>query len=134
MQIVSMVRHRDKAPTNLLIAEAVRSCADRGIPFLWYAHFTYRNKERDSLAEFKLHNGFEQIDIPRYYVPLSLTGRVALRLGLQHGPSAYVPRAMLERAREWRNRWHLGRAHDGTRDRAARDRANLAASGGGEHR
>src|SRR5207249_444053 len=38
MQIVSMLQYRDKAPTNALIAQAVRSCADRGIPHLWYAN------------------------------------------------------------------------------------------------
>ncbi len=30
MHIVSMIQHRDKAPTNALIAQAVRSCAERG--------------------------------------------------------------------------------------------------------
>ena len=29
MHIVSMIQHRDKAPTNALVAQAVRSCADR---------------------------------------------------------------------------------------------------------
>jgi hypothetical protein len=37
MHILSMIRHREKAPTNALIAQAVRSCAERGIPYLWYA-------------------------------------------------------------------------------------------------
>ena len=40
LNIVSMVRHRDKAPTNALIVQAVRSCAERGIPYQslmnWY--------------------------------------------------------------------------------------------------
>ena len=33
MNIVSMIRHRDKAPQNALIAHAVRACASRGIRF-----------------------------------------------------------------------------------------------------
>ena len=40
-QILSLVNERDKAPNNLLIAQAVRSCADRGIEYLWYANFDY---------------------------------------------------------------------------------------------
>lgn len=36
MNIVSMIRHRDKAPTNALVAQAVRSCAERGISYLVY--------------------------------------------------------------------------------------------------
>jgi len=45
MQILSMIKHRDKAPTNALIAQAVRSCADRKIPYLFYAQLSYGNKE-----------------------------------------------------------------------------------------
>ncbi len=41
MHIVSMIRHRDKAPTNALVAQAVRSCADRGISHLVYSNFAY---------------------------------------------------------------------------------------------
>ena len=84
MQIVSMIRHRDKAPTNALIAQAVRSCAERRISYLWYAKLSYGTKQRDGLADFKRHNGFEKIELPRYYVPLTIAGRLALRLGLHH--------------------------------------------------
>ena len=63
MQILSMVSHRDKSPTNALIAQAVRSCAERGIPYLVYASFAYDNKLRDSLSDFKQHNGFQRIDV-----------------------------------------------------------------------
>ena len=42
MHILSMVSHRDKAPTNALIAQAVRSCADRSIPHLVYGELLLR--------------------------------------------------------------------------------------------
>ena len=86
MHILSMIRHRDKAPTNALIAQAVRSCAERGISYLWYANFSYGNKQRDTLADFKRHNRFEKVELPRYYVPLTLAGRMALHLGLLDCP------------------------------------------------
>src|SRR5262245_59138388 len=35
-QIISMIRHRDKAPNNLLIAKAVEVCAAKQVPFLAY--------------------------------------------------------------------------------------------------
>ncbi len=38
MHIISMIQHRDKAPTNALVAQAVRSCADRNIPYLVYSN------------------------------------------------------------------------------------------------
>ncbi len=44
MHILGMIEHRDKAPTNGLIAQAVRSCADRGISRLAYANYAYGNK------------------------------------------------------------------------------------------
>ena len=91
MQIVSMICHQDKAPTNALIAQSVRSCAERGIPFLWYANMTYGKKQDDGLADFKRHNGFQKIELPRYYVPLTVAGRMALRLGLHHGMSDWIP-------------------------------------------
>ena len=84
MQILSTISHRDKAPTNALIAQAVKSAAERRIPYLFYSHFSYGKKQRDSLSDFKLHNGFQRIDLPRYYVPLTLVGRAALRLGVHH--------------------------------------------------
>ncbi len=106
MHIVSMVQHRDKAPTNALIAQAVRSCADRNIPFLWYANFSYGKKERDSLADFKRYNGFEKIEVPRYYVPLTAKGRIALRLGLHHGLGDWVPEPVAATYRKIRSQWY----------------------------
>jgi hypothetical protein len=106
MQIVSMIRHRDKAPTNALIAQAVRSCADRGIPYLVYSQFSYGKKQRDSLSDFKEANGFRRIDLPRYYVPLTVTGRLALRLGLHHGLAERIPESVQARLRTLRTMWH----------------------------
>src|SRR5438270_3410101 len=50
MNVVSMVKHRDKAPTNALIAAAVRSCAERGIRYLVYQNFVYGKKGPDRLT------------------------------------------------------------------------------------
>jgi len=106
MQIVSMIQHRDKAPTNALIAQAVRSCADRKIPHLWYANFSYGKKQTDSLAEFKRHNGFQKVELPRYYVPLTVAGRVALRLGLHHKANDWIPEPVAATYRRIRSSWY----------------------------
>lgn len=106
MQILSMMHHRDKATTNALVAQAVRSCAERGIPYLWYANFTYGKKEEDSLAEFKRHNGFQRRDIPRYYVPLTMAGRIALRFGLHRNMLSWVPAPMTATYRKVRSLWY----------------------------
>jgi len=109
MQIISMVRHRDKAPTNALIAQAVKSCAERGIANLWYASFSYGKKEEDGLAEFKRHNGFEKVGIPRYFVPLTWMGRVSLQFGLHHKATNWIPEPLAATYRRLRSRWYAKR-------------------------
>lgn len=111
MHIVSMVQHRDKAPTNALLAYSVRSCADRAIPHLVYANFSYGKKGQDSLADFKERNGFERVDVPRYYVPLSIIGSSAFRLGLHQSISNRLPEPVISRLREIRSRWYNRRFH-----------------------
>jgi len=106
MHIISMVQHRDKAPTNALIAQAVRSCADRKIPHLIYANFSYGKKQSDSLSDFKKSNGFKQMDLLRYYVPLSTLGALALHLGLHRKFVHYLPEPVLARVRKLRSDWY----------------------------
>lgn len=106
MNILSMMRHRDKAPTNALIAESVRCCAERGIRYLIYQQFSYGNRKPDSLSHFKEINGFERHDIPRYYVPLTAVGSMALRLGLHHRFSERLPAKAANMLRELRSTWY----------------------------
>ena len=109
MQIISMIRHRDKAPQNALIAQAVRSCVERGISYLWYANMSYRKKQRDGLADFKRHNGFQRIELPRYYVPLTFAGRIALCLGLHHSIADWIPEPATATYRRIRSVWYAKR-------------------------
>lgn len=107
MHILSMVAHRDKAPTNALIAQAVRSCAERGIRYLWYANFSYGKKQRSSLSDFKERNGLERVDVPRFYVPLTPLGRAALRLGLHRERAHWIPEPVAAAYRKVRSRWYM---------------------------
>jgi hypothetical protein len=106
MHIVSMVQHRDKAPTNALMAQAVKSCTDRGIPNLVYSNFAYGNKQSSTLSDFKERNAFKRVDVPRYYVPLTLVGRVALNLGLHKKITEHIPEPILAKILEIRNNWY----------------------------
>jgi hypothetical protein len=106
MHILAMMKHRDKAPTNALIAQAVRSCAGQRIPYLVYRQFSYGKKQRDSLSDFKQHNGFERIEVPRYYVPLTLAGRAALRCGFHQGLVERLPEPVLASLRKLRASWY----------------------------
>jgi len=106
MHIVSMIRHRDKAPTNALIAQAVRACAARKISYLVYSQFAYGNKRRDSLSDFKERNGFQRVDIPRYYVPLTGLGKLAFRLGLHRSLIEWLPESLITSLRTYRAGWY----------------------------
>jgi hypothetical protein len=106
MNIISMIKHRDKAPTNALFAEAVRSCARRNIRYLLYSHFSYGNETRTGISDFKERNGMRQIDVPRYYVPLTLAGEIALRLGFHKQLRDRLPGPLLAKFRELRTAWY----------------------------
>ena len=109
MHILGMIQHRDKAPTNGLIAQAVRSCAERGISRLAYANFAYGNKVRSSLSDFKKNNAFQRVDLPRYYVPITRWGAMAFRLGLHRRLVERVPEPVAAKLRDLRDRWYQRR-------------------------
>ncbi|HEY2856838.1 MAG TPA: hypothetical protein VGJ21_00305 [Terracidiphilus sp.] len=106
MNILAMIQHRDKAPNNALIAQAVKSCAERNIPNLVYWRFAHGKRVRDSVSDFKTRNGFVRVEIPRYYVPLTPWGSAALKLGLHHRFVDRLPEPVSEKLREMRNRWY----------------------------
>ncbi len=106
MNIVAMIRHRDKSVTNALVVQAVRSTTERKIPYLVYSNFAYGKKQRDTITEFKERNGFQRIDVPRYYVPLSDLGKLALRLGLHQNIKDHIPQALVARLRGIRTAWY----------------------------
>jgi hypothetical protein len=115
MNIVSMMQHRDKAPTNALIAQAVRTCAGRGIPYLVYSNFAYGSKQTSSLSDFKESNGFQRIDVPRYYVPLNPIGLAAFRLGLHHRLADRLPAPVAAKLRDLRKFWYTQKFQSVTR-------------------
>lgn len=108
VHILSMVQHKEKAPTNALIAEAVRVCAKHSVSYLVYEHFNYGRKA-DSLTHFKEVNGFQRVDVPRYFVPLTAMGTFALRFGLHHRVIDRIPESVAGRFRDLRKAWYAYR-------------------------
>jgi hypothetical protein len=109
MHIVSLLQYRDKAPTNALVAQAVRSCADRNVSHLVYSKFSYGKKETSSLSDFKERNAFQKVEIPRYYVPLTRWGSAALSMGLHHRLIDRLPESIAAKLRELRSSWYQRR-------------------------
>lgn len=87
MQILSMNRHYSLHPANALLTAAVECCAKKPVSYLIYGQYIYGNKQSSSVTEFKRRNGFEQVLLPRYTIPLTLKGALAANLRL-HRPLA----------------------------------------------
>lgn len=86
LQVISKIEHRDKKPTNALLAKAVELCAAKNIPYLQYGGWS-----DGTLGDFKRYNGFEKVLVPIYFVPATIKGRMILKLKLHHGIKQLVP-------------------------------------------
>ena len=103
-QIISSLKHRDKATNNALIAKSVELCEKRGLGYLVYLYWS-----DDSLAEFKRRCGFEKMRTPRYFVPLTVKGSLALKLGLHRGWKAAIPDRIKIPLKKLRRSWYDSR-------------------------
>lgn len=106
MQILSMIKHQDKRTTNALVSKAVEICAAKGMSHLMYCKYVYDGNEGSPLTDFKRRNGFEPAEFPRYYVPLSAKGRLALALHLHHGIKGLLPKPVLRFALRMRAKYY----------------------------
>jgi hypothetical protein len=104
-QVIGKKKYFDKKPVNALIAKAVEICELTGTSYLIYGSFMH-NQTENSLTQFKRRNGFEQLLLPRYYLPLTLKGKIALRLGLHHGMTALIPKPALRLLLKLRAAWY----------------------------
>jgi len=106
-QIISAIKHRDKSTNNALIAKAVELCATKRLPYLVYLYWG-----DDSLAEFKRRCGFEKTRVPRYFVPLTQKGKLALKLGFHRGWKQLVPKQLKTSLKTLSAHWHGLRGAD----------------------
>src|SRR5262245_648937 len=105
MQILCLNAHQDKRPMTALIAKAAELCHRKGLKYLIYGKFTYGGKTDSGIAEFKRRLGFHQREFPRYYVPLSLRGRIGLQLGAHRGWLALLPTKLINHLLNFRTWW-----------------------------
>lgn len=87
--------HHDKRPANAVMAKAVELCAEQKISYLTFGMLNYGNKHHTSLREFKIRNGFEEILVPHYYVPLTTKGAMSVKLSLHRGLLSVLPHAVI---------------------------------------
>jgi hypothetical protein len=102
--ILDKMNHRDKAPMNGMIAKAVEICAARRVP-----HINYCMWRRGGHGDFQESTGFERIRIPEYFVPLTIKGGIALRLGLHKGVRGLIPDEVMAWLLALRAKWYAGK-------------------------
>jgi hypothetical protein len=110
MQILSKMAFYDRRPNNALMAAGVRECCSRRIRHLLYEKYVYEGKPDSSLTEYKKSNGFTRVDVPKYFVPLTAKGTLALQLGLNKSRKDKVPHWLLSRLIALRTTWYERRA------------------------
>jgi hypothetical protein len=112
MQILSKASYHEKRPTNALLSKAVEVCESKGIKYLTYGDYVYGKKDESSLIEFKRKNGFKRIDIPRYYVPLTAKGYLALKYGVYKDWKDLLPIRVVKILVDWRAKYYSRQGHD----------------------
>ncbi len=106
MQLNSKLTYQQKRPTNALLEKAVELCASRGVSYLVYGDLSLWNKRDSSLRDFKLRNGFEEMSVPSYYVPLTPWGSFCVRSKLYRGLFGMLPGSVISAGLEMRRRWY----------------------------
>jgi hypothetical protein len=101
----------DKRPANALMAKAVELCDARKLSYVSYGLYNYGNKRESSLREFKIRNGFKEILVPRYFVPLTPWGRLCVKAKLHRGLIGNLPPSVVSaglRAKAlWFKKFHV---------------------------
>jgi len=82
---------REKYLDNALLAKSIEVCTQAGIPY-----FTYTMWRRGSHAEFLERNGFEKTNVPRYWIPLTNKGALAIKLGFHRQLRARIPERLMD--------------------------------------
>lgn len=104
VHILAKLAERDKCVMDALIDASVRQTIALGRRHLHYGSWTDRG-----IGAFRTKHGFERIELPRYFVPLSRRGEWMLRWGLHRPIRARLPDAWLEPLLRWRARWNAWR-------------------------
>ncbi len=99
LNIISMLIHRGKCVQNALVSKIVEVCSNRNIKYIAYGDYY-----SGGLGDFKRKNGFTEMVLPRYYVPLNGIGQIGLKLRLHRPVSGLLPEQLSTKLKHIRNR------------------------------
>jgi hypothetical protein len=106
LNLTTKPSHFDKRPANALMAKAAEICEAKGISYITYGQYNYGNKRDSPLREFKIRNGFEEILVPRFYVPLTRWGWVCMKLNFHRGLIGILPHWFITAGLRARALWY----------------------------
>ena len=106
LNLTSKASQHDNRPANALIAKAIEVCEAKGVFYLTYGMFNHGNKRESPLRQFKIRNGFEEIVVPRFYVPLTAKGSLLMKLKLHRGILGILPPRLIALGLRARGRWY----------------------------
>lgn len=106
LNLTTKPSHHDKRPANALMAKAVEICETKGISHITYGLFNYGNKGDSPLREFKVRNGFHEVLVPRYFVPLTPWGKLCMKANLHRGLVGILPHPIITIGVGVRARWY----------------------------
>jgi hypothetical protein len=109
MNVIGKEKYFHKRITNALIAKAVEVCAEKRVRYFNYGQYSFPGKQESSLTDFKRRNGFEAFRVPRYYVPLTSKGKLALKVGLHRETNTLVPWPVMKALLKVRSLYYLGK-------------------------
>lgn len=90
LQHLSKLSHKEKCASNALMAKAIEICASRKIGYLAYGDW-----DESGIGQFKKNNGFTEMVLPQYYIPLNWIGHLALRFNLHKPLHKLLPKRMV---------------------------------------
>lgn len=106
LNLTTSPSHFDKRPANALIAKAVELCEAKGISYITYGLYNYGNKRDHPLRTFKIRNGFDEILVPRFFVPLTGWGELCMKAKLHRGYIGILPHQAIRIAVAARSLWY----------------------------
>jgi GNAT acetyltransferase-like protein len=106
LNLTTKQSHFDKRPANALMAKMVEICEAKGISYISYGLYNYGNKRDHPLRTFKIRNGFSEILMPRYFVPLNGWGRLCMKAKLHRGLIGILPHSVIKIAAGVRSLWY----------------------------
>lgn len=100
--ILSKGAYQDKYINNALIARAVEMCSQKGVPYLFYGPYW----KRGSMADWLRRHGFERLQVPRYYIPITIKGAFILKARLHRSIKEMIPEKIIIELMNLRTNWY----------------------------